>query len=566
MATFARCRSSEGWGPVSPIRDLTPCFEEGPLLSSLLIVTILVAGTVCWELNDVKKRHRSRKSLWILRAKMACLSLACATGCANLVFVLVTKRPVAFVPCYVLEVVALFITPFLTWLDHYLDVGSDDKGSLVPQDEAANLGRKLQWALSRHSSLWKAPLLAYRGPCAFAAFLKFIQDCLAFLQPQLLCWLLAYISEYQSARYSGGATPSPLKALQLPSSCSSRPASRQLSCYFQHCFETGMRVRAELVTVIYQKALVFSSDGRESASSDIVNLMLVNPTRLQDLCTYSLISISGPFQIFLAFISLYDILGWPAFVGVAVMIVSIPLNTVIARMLKNMQEAQMKNRDKRTRLMSDLLANIRSIKLYAWENAFMRWILQVRSEQELKMLRKIGIVTSLNTVLWCGIPPCWPSEAETIQFETGIGERECEVTRLEWENMCEGCSTGMYAAGPRCASSVYALHTLLRILGVGRIRDTQCGFKLFSWKVARALFPAQHLPAWAFDVELLLLVRSTDIPVAEVPVAWHEVGGQQAQCCTGLRGHVPRFASAEGELRTRQLRVWRGTRTRIMYR
>ena len=61
----------------------------------------------------------------------------------------------------------------------------------------------------------------------------------------------------------------------------------------------------------------------------------------------------------LAFISLYNIMGWPAFVGVAVMIVSIPLNTLIARFLKKLQEKQMKNRDKRTRLMSDLLANIR---------------------------------------------------------------------------------------------------------------------------------------------------------------------------------------------------------------
>lgn len=34
-----------------------------------------------------------------------------------------------------------------------------------------------------------------------------------------------------------------------------------------------------------------------------------------------------------------------------------------------------------------------SIKLYAWENAFTRWIMQVRNEQELKMLKKIGIYT-----------------------------------------------------------------------------------------------------------------------------------------------------------------------------
>lgn len=66
----------------------------------------------------------------------------------------------------------------------------------------------------------------------------------------------------------------------------------------------------------------------------------------------------GP-QIVLAFISLYNIMGWSAFVGVGVMIVSIPLNTIIARFLKRLQEQQMKNRDKRTRLMSELLANIR---------------------------------------------------------------------------------------------------------------------------------------------------------------------------------------------------------------
>ena len=41
------------------------------------------------------------------------------------------------------------------------------------------------------------------------------------------------------------------------------------------------------------------------------------------------------------------------------MIFSIPLNTFIARILKKMHETQMKNRDKRTRLMSELLANIK---------------------------------------------------------------------------------------------------------------------------------------------------------------------------------------------------------------
>ena len=41
-----------------------------------------------------------------------------------------------------------------------------------------------------------------------------------------------------------------------------------------------------------------------------------------------------------------------------------------------------------------------SIKLYAWENAFIRRILEVRNHQELRMLKKIGVATvSFDIVL-----------------------------------------------------------------------------------------------------------------------------------------------------------------------
>ncbi|KAL5492553.1 ALG5 [Sanghuangporus weigelae] len=68
-----------------------------------------------------------------------------------------------------------------------------------------------------------------------------------------------------------------------------------------------------------------------------------------------------------------------------------------------------------------------------------------------------------------------------------------------------------------------ALHLTLRLIGVGHVRDTQCGFKLFSREAARAIFPYQHLTGWIFDVEILLLAKMQSIPVAEVPINWSEV-------------------------------------------
>ncbi|KAG6899872.1 hypothetical protein C0993_005842 [Termitomyces sp. T159_Od127] len=281
-----------------------------------------------------------------------------------------------------------------------------DLPSLQLHDESEKLGKDLENALEKHT-LWKALFVAYGGPYAVAALLKVFQDCLAFLQPQLLRWLLSYISWYQSARFGGVAQgPSSLEGFAIAGIMfvASVAQTVALNQYFQRTFETGMRVRAGLVTVIYAKALVLSNDERSRASGDIVNLMSVDATRLQDLCTYGLIALSGPLQITLAFISLYDLLGC---IVPSILILLELIDrylTVIARALKRMQVQQMKNRDKRTRLMSELLANIKSIKLYAWEYSFMRKIFETRNNQELKMLRKIGIVTAFNTTLWSGIP------------------------------------------------------------------------------------------------------------------------------------------------------------------
>jgi len=70
-------------------------------------------------------------------------------------------------------------------------------------------------SVGAYSSLWKALFIAYGGPFAFAAGLKVLQDCLAFLQPQLLRWLLNYITMYQEARFNPGSRPSDVEGVAI---------------------------------------------------------------------------------------------------------------------------------------------------------------------------------------------------------------------------------------------------------------------------------------------------------------------------------------------------------------
>ena len=61
---------------------------------------------------------------------------------------------------------------------------------------------------------------------------------------------------------------------------------------------------------------------------------------------------------------------------------------------------------------------------------------------------------------------------------------------------------------------------ILRLFGVGGIRDTQCGFKLLRGEVARELFSEMTTDGFAFDVELVLRARARGYEIAEVGVVW----------------------------------------------
>ncbi|KAI6654695.1 Dolichyl-phosphate beta-glucosyltransferase-like [Oopsacas minuta] len=74
---------------------------------------------------------------------------------------------------------------------------------------------------------------------------------------------------------------------------------------------------------------------------------------------------------------------------------------------------------------------------------------------------------------------------------------------------------------------MYVFHFCVFILCVKKIKDTQCGFKLFTRKAAARIFPCIHVERWAFDVEVLYIAQQLQIPIEEVAVNWKEVDGSK---------------------------------------
>jgi dolichyl-phosphate beta-glucosyltransferase len=65
---------------------------------------------------------------------------------------------------------------------------------------------------------------------------------------------------------------------------------------------------------------------------------------------------------------------------------------------------------------------------------------------------------------------------------------------------------------------------IVSILAVKGFKDTQCGFKLFTRKAVRKIFPLQTFERFSFDVELLYIAKKHGFRIKEVPVTWIDGG------------------------------------------
>ncbi|GAW21801.1 hypothetical protein ANO14919_113260 [Xylariales sp. No.14919] len=272
--------------------------------------------------------------------------------------------------------------------------GTGDRFDRAWQYELAHRGKP---------SLWLALFKAYGGPYLTATVFKFVNDLSAFTQPQLLRYLISFVDSY---RPSNVPQP-PIKgaAIAIAMFLVATLQTTMVHQYFQLAFVTGMHIKSGLISAIYKKSLKLSNEGRSTKTTgDIVNYMAVDAQRLQDLTQFAQQVWSAPFQIILCMISLYQLVGWSMLSGIGVMLIMIPINGFIARFMKRLQKQQMKNKDSRSRLIAEIVNNMKSIKLYAWSTAFMNKLNFVRNDLELRNLRKIGAGQAFANFTWSTTP------------------------------------------------------------------------------------------------------------------------------------------------------------------
>jgi len=69
-------------------------------------------------------------------------------------------------------------------------------------------------------------------------------------------------------------------------------------------------------------------------------------------------------------------------------------------------------------------------------------------------------------------------------------------------------------------SAMEKVFRLLRMVIINNyeVRDTQCGFKVFTREAAQKIFPCLTVKGWSFDVEVIFLAKKMGFRIKELPI------------------------------------------------
>ncbi|KAG1678431.1 Multidrug resistance-associated protein 1 [Nymphon striatum] len=154
----------------------------------------------------------------------------------------------------------------------------------------------------------------------------------------------------------------------------------------------SIQIKSSLTVIIYRKALRLSSSAKKDwTSGEVVNLVAVDVHRIHEGLQFSFNLISGTVFLTIATYYLFIYLGIATLAGLSVLAVLIPINTGISNLVHIIQKEFLDIKDQRVKMITEVLAGMKVLKLYAWESPFEDMIIKLRAK-EVRFLKKSLLV------------------------------------------------------------------------------------------------------------------------------------------------------------------------------
>ncbi|XP_057334745.1 ATP-binding cassette sub-family C member 4-like isoform X1 [Microplitis mediator] len=158
----------------------------------------------------------------------------------------------------------------------------------------------------------------------------------------------------------------------------------------------GMRVRVACCSLIYRKSLKLSKPALdETPVGQVINLLSNDVNRFDSVMVYINYLWISPLQVIVIGYLIWRSIGVYTLIGYGVLLLmTIPMQCYVGVRTGKLRNLTAKLTDRRVQFMSELIAGIQVIKMYAWEMPFNKIVKQIRFNE----IRKIHCSNNLQVL------------------------------------------------------------------------------------------------------------------------------------------------------------------------
>lgn len=282
--------------------------------------------------------------------------------------------------------------------DEIPDVYIKDSAGFLSSSFDENLNQVKEKDRTANPSIYKAIFLFIRKKAAINALFAVTSAAASYVGPYLIDDFVNFLTEKRTRSIQSGY----LLALGfLVAKTVETIAQRQ---WIFGARQLGLRLRASLISHIYKKGLLLSSQSRQShTSGEIINYMSVDIQRITDFIWYLNYIWMLPVQITLAIYILHTTLGLGSMAALTATLAVMACNIPITRFQKRYQTKIMEAKDKRMKATSEVLRNMKILKLQAWDTQFLHRIESLR-KIEYNCLWKSLRLSAISAFVFWGSP------------------------------------------------------------------------------------------------------------------------------------------------------------------
>ncbi|CAH8381545.1 unnamed protein product [Eruca vesicaria subsp. sativa] len=301
-----------------------------------------------------------------------------------------------------------------SWMSPLIEIGNkkpldlEDVPQLHDSDSMVGLAPKFRTMLESSSDgggvenrsgvttfkLVKALFFSAQWEILVTAFFAFIYTVASYVGPALIDTFVQYLNGRRQYNNEGYVLVITFFLAKLVECLSQRH-------WFFRLQKVGIRMRSSLVAMIYEKGLTLSCHSKQGRTSgEIINFMTVDAERIGNFSWYMHDPWMVLLQVGLALWILYRNLGLASIAALIATILVMLVNFPFGRMQERFQEKLMEAKDNRMKSTSEILRNMRILKLQGWEMKFLSKIFDLRKSEEGWLKKYVYNSAVISFVFW----------------------------------------------------------------------------------------------------------------------------------------------------------------------